>query len=464
MYHTVKFDADLLRRYDVNGPRYTSYPTAVQFTEQFGVPEYCNAAARSNDDPIPRALSLYVHVPFCTSPCFYCACTRIITRDPAKAQRYLDRLYREIELQAALFDRDRVVEQLHFGGGTPTFLEMDDMAELMRRLDTQFNLLDDDSREFSIEIDPRTVHEEKIERLASMGFNRISLGVQDFDRKVQEAVNRVQGVEDTLEIMAAARRVGISSINLDLIYGLPFQTLEGFGRTLDTVIGARPERLAVYSYAHMPRLFKAQRRIDEAALPSAEVKMGLLGLAIEKLTNAGYIYIGMDHFALPGDELVLAQCNGTLQRNFQGYSTRAECDMVGLGMSSISKVADSYSQSAKDIASYYGRLDEGNLPVVRGIALSGDDRLRREVIQQLMCQGELVFGDIEQHWEIDFHRYFRAAFPRLEALAVDGLIELGPDRLQVTPQGRLLLRVVALCFDAYAPHVIAAGERFSRVI
>lgn len=464
MQQTVKFDAELVRRYDVNAPRYTSYPTAVQFDERFGVAEYRQAAHRSNDDPIPRPLSLYVHVPFCASPCFYCACTRVITRDPLKARLYLDRLYREIELQAELFDRDRLVEQLHFGGGTPTFLSMDDMAELMRRLDTHFNLLDDDSREYSIEIDPRTVHDEKIAQLAELGFNRISLGVQDFDRRVQEAVNRVQSVEDTLAVMEAARRVGIESINLDLIYGLPFQSPQGFGRTLDTVIRARPERLAVYSYAHLPRMFKAQRRIDEATLPNAETKLGLLALAIEKLTAAGYIYIGMDHFALPDDELVIAQQNGVLQRNFQGYSTRPECDMIGLGMSSIGKIADSYSQNARDLHGYYAALDAGHLPVARGIALSADDRLRREIIQQVMCQGEVNFRAVAERWGVDVGRYFADALSRLGELAADGLVELEPDRLTVTPSGRLLLRVVAACFDAYRPQVIDAQERFSRVI
>lgn len=464
MEQSVKFDADLLRRYDVNGPRYTSYPTAVQFTDRFGVPEYRAAAKKSNDDPIPRPLSLYAHVPFCTSPCFYCACTRIITRDTMKAALYLERLYREIELQAELFDRDRVVEQLHFGGGTPTFLSMEQMAALMRCLDSHFNLQDDDTREFSIEIDPRTVHAEKIEQLAALGFNRISLGVQDFDRKVQEAVNRVQSVEDTLAVMDAARRVGIDSINLDLIYGLPQQSLDGFGRTLDIVIGAKPERLAVYSYAHLPHVFKAQRRIDDATLPDAETKLGLLALAIEKLTAAGYIYIGMDHFALPDDELVVAQRNGDLQRNFQGYSTRAECDMVGLGMSSIGKVSDSYSQNAKDINGYYAALDAGHLPIMRGVTMTADDRLRREIIQTIMCQGEVDFTDVESRWGIEFRRYFANALARLGMLEKDGLVALHEGGFLVTPAGRLLLRVVAMSFDAYQTQTIDATRRFSRVI
>lgn len=464
MYQTVRFDAGLLRRYDVNGPRYTSYPTALQFNEGFGEAHYRAAARRSNDDPIPRPLSLYAHIPFCTSPCFYCACTRIITRDPLKARLYLQRLVREIELQSELFDGDRAVDQLHFGGGTPTFLSMDEMAELMRSLDSHFNLRDDEGREYSIEIDPRTVHDEKIEQLAALGFNRISLGVQDFDLRVQKAVNRVQSVEDTLAVMDAARRVGINSINLDLIYGLPFQTAQGFGGTLDTVIQSKPERLAVYSYAHLPRTFKAQRQLNESALPDAETKLALLELAIEKLTGAGYVYIGMDHFALPDDELVIAQRNGELQRNFQGYSTMAECDMVSMGMSSIGKVGDTYSQNAKELAAYYAGIDAGRLPIIRGITLTNDDRLRREIIQQVMCQGELDFADIEQRWSLNFHKYFHAAWPRLEALAADGLVELRERQLTVTPAGRLLLRVVAMSFDAYQPQVVNASSRFSRVI
>lgn len=464
MYQTVKFDADLLRRYDINGPRYTSYPTAVQFTEDFREREYRQAALKSNDDPIPRPLSIYAHIPFCTSPCFYCACTRIITRDPLKSRLYMNRLNREIELQAELFDHDRSVDQLHLGGGTPTFLSMEEMAELMRCFGTYFNLRTDDQREFSIEIDPRTVNHEKIEQLASLGFNRISLGVQDFDRRVQEAVNRVQSVEDTLAVMDSARRVGINSINLDLIYGLPFQSIEGFGRTLDTVVKSRPERLAVYSYAHLPRMFKAQRRLDEAALPSGETKLALLELAIERLCDAGYVYIGMDHFALPDDELVIAQRNGDLQRNFQGYSTKAECDMIGFGMSSIGKVGDTYSQSAKELAAYYSDIDAGHLPVVRGIALTDDDRLRREIIQSLMCQGELDFTAVEQRWSLNFREYFKAAWPRLESLAADGLIELRDRSLTVTPSGRLLLRVVAMAFDGYQPKIVDATTRFSRVI
>ncbi|HEX7046802.1 MAG TPA: oxygen-independent coproporphyrinogen III oxidase [Gammaproteobacteria bacterium] len=464
MHQTVKFDAAVLRRYDVNGPRYTSYPTAVQFSSSFGEKEYRAAVHDSNDDPIPRSLSLYVHIPFCTSPCFYCACTRIITRDPQKAGLYLDRLYREIEMHGGLFDRDRCVEQLHFGGGTPTFLSMQQMTELMQRLESAFGFAGRNDREFSIEIDPRTVDAHKIEQLAALGFNRISLGVQDFDARVQEAVNRVQSVDETLAVIDAARINNINSINLDLIYGLPCQTLDGFARTLDIVIQARPERLAVYSYAHLPEVFKAQRQLDASALPDAETKLALLELSIEKLTAAGYVYIGMDHFALPEDELVIAQHDGSLQRNFQGYSTRAECDMIGMGMSSIGKVGDTYSQNARDIRDYYAIIDEGRLPVARGVGLSFDDRIRRDVIQRVMCQGEVAFAEIEQRWDVGFENYFHVVRSRLDMLACDGLIEIDRKRLVVTPKGRLLLRVVAMSFDAYAMKVLDARTRFSRII
>jgi oxygen-independent coproporphyrinogen-3 oxidase len=462
MHPKVSFDAGLLRRYDVSGPRYTSYPTAVQYHEGFGADDYVRATSRSNQSR--RPLSLYVHIPFCTSPCFYCGCTRIITRDPLRAKLYLGRLCREIDLQAELFAPERVVDQLHFGGGTPTFLSIDDMTSLMHHLDSRFDLLRDGTREYSIEIDPRAVGDDSVAQLAALGFNRLSLGVQDFDPRVQRAVNRVQGVEQTFAVIDAARRAGIRSINLDLIYGLPFQSLEGFGRTLDTVISVRPERLAVYAYAHLPRIFRAQRQIRDDTLPSAAMKLQLLDLAIGKLTNAGYTYIGMDHFALPEDELTVAQRDGHLHRNFQGYSTRADCDVVGLGMSAIGKVADTYSQNSKDIATYYAALDKGRLAIARGITLSPDDRLRRSVIQKIMCQGTVVFRELGFRDRPDFLRHFESAAARLRTLEADGLIEIDAMRLAVTPAGRLLLRVVAMTFDAYLPQTVDGGQRHSRVV
>lgn len=460
----VRFDADLLRRHDVSGPRYTSYPTALQFTEEFTAQDYRDAARATNDDPIPSPLSVYVHVPFCFSPCFYCGCNRIITRDPLKGQLYLERLYREFELQGELFDRDRQVEQLHLGGGTPTFLSPEQLDSMLTTMGQYFNLSASPRREFSIEIDPRTVSPETVMALGEMGFNRVSYGVQDFDRQVQEAINRIQDVEPTLALIDAAHAAGMQSVNLDLIYGLPFQSVEGFGRTLEQVIGARPDRLAVYSYAHLPRIFKAQRQLDEKTLPSADTKLALLELAIDRLTAAGYVYIGMDHFALPDDELVIAREKGELHRNFQGYSTRAELDLVGLGMSSIGKIGDTYSQNRKDIIGWQSDLDAGRLPVYRGVKLTADDRLRRDIIQQVMCNEGLRYRDIETRWELDFAMAFAPELARLAELADDGLIDMDGNGFSVTPAGRLLIRIVAMVFDAYQPSVVDARNRFSKVI
>lgn len=464
MTDKVQFDSDLIRRYDRNGPRYTSYPTAVQFHEAFGVNEYRRALAASNEDPIPRPLSLYVHVPFCASPCFYCACTRVITRDRRKAEQYLDYLAREIDLQAALVPADRRVEQLHFGGGTPTFLTPDQLHGLMDRLGGAFRFAEPAQREFSIEIDPRTVSPEDVFRLRDMGFNRMSLGVQDFDPAVQEAVNRIQPQEDTLAVLDAAREAGIPGINLDLIYGLPRQNERSFTATLEQVIEARPDRLAIYSYAHMPSVFKAQRQLDAAELPTPELKLKLLQLTVERLTAAGYVYIGMDHFAVPEDELVRAMQDGTLQRNFQGYSTRAECDMIGLGMSAIGSVGDAYAQNFKTIPQYYAALDAGRLPVWRGVELTADDRIRRTVIRTLMCEGRLDYRELGERLGIDFRRYFAAELADLVPFALDGLVQLAPEGLRLTGPGRLLMRAVAMTFDAWLPRDQQQQGGFSRVV
>ena len=460
------FDADLVRRYDRPGPRYTSYPTAIDFHTGFGPDDYRAAAAASNRASDARALSLYVHVPFCRSPCFYCGCNKVITRDHGKARDYLAHLDTEIDLQGALFDRDRTVRQLHFGGGTPTFLDDDELATLLGHLGRAFTLTDAAEREYSIEIDPRTVDAARLARLTAMGFNRVSLGIQDFDPEVQRAVNRVQAAEETLELIAAARRLGIGSLSVDLIYGLPRQTPESFARTLDRLIEARPERLAVYSYAHLPQLFKPQRQIHDHELPSAEDKLALLGLTIERLGQAGYVYIGLDHFALADDELVRAQAAGTLQRNFQGYSTHADTDLVALGVSAISKVGDSYAQNAKTLGTYYRHLEAGQLPIERGIALDAEDRLRRAVIQHLMCATHLDFGDIERAFGIDFEQHFAAELERLGPLLADGLAVRDGAGLRVTERGRLLLRHLAMAFDGRlaASQALSPGARHSRVI
>ena len=461
------FNADLLRRYDRPGPRYTSYPTAPQFTSGFGETQLREAALASNGDPIPRRLSLYVHVPFCLSPCFYCGCNRIITRDKARAETYLTRLYREISLMAALFDRDRDVIQCHFGGGTPNFLSPAQLRELMDSLRRHFHFSDSTERDISIELDPRFISPDDIAQLATIGFNRASLGVQDFDPVVQQAVNRIQSVEQTRDVVEACRAHCFRSVNIDLIYGLPKQNPQGFARTLDTVVDMRPDRIAVYGYAHLPELFKPQRQIDAADLPDAETKLGLLQLATGKLTAAGYVYIGMDHFALPDDDLAQAQARGGLHRNFMGYTTHADSDLIGLGVSAISHIGDSFSQNPRDLPGWQIAIDEGRLPVFRGMHLSEDDLLRADLIQQLMCQGEVPIGALERRYAIDFGDYFADALAQLQPLQADGLVRLEPGRIAVTTQGRLLLRNIAMCFDHYLQTPANAATqtpRFSRAI
>lgn len=457
----MKLDAALIRRYDSHGPRYTSYPTAVQFHTGFDEQSYRRLALLSNAGT-PRPLSVYVHVPFCARPCFYCGCNKIITRNPVHAEQYLQRLRREIELQGALFARRRNVRQLHFGGGTPTYLTMAQLSGLFDHLGKHFSIDRTEQREFSIEIDPRTLEEHTLAALAELGFNRLSLGVQDFDPKVQRAVNREQSPEQIEQCMVQARALGYRSVSFDLIYGLPLQTVESFGQTLDTVVQMRPDRIAAYGYAHMPRLFKAQRAIRADQLPDAETRLQLLALTVERLTDAGYVYIGMDHFALPDDDLARAMRDGSLHRNFQGYSTHGDCDLIGLGVSAIGAVGNSYSQNRKDLTSYYAALDQGRLPVDRGIALSVDDVLRREVIQRLMCKGELSMREIEGRYALDFGNYFANELSALNALAADGLITNDADAIQVTERGRALLRTIAMVFDAYLPR--AASTQFSKVI
>ena len=445
----LKFDAELLRRHDVPGPRYTSYPTAPQFSPAFGDTDFCEVIGLSNGDPIPRRLSIYVHVPFCFSPCFYCGCNRIITRDKARGDAYLDRLVREIGLVAPLFDRDRDVVQLHLGGGTPNFLASSQMGELLESLSHHFHFASPRERDFSIEIDPRFASANDIEALGFMGFNRASLGVQDFDPAVQQAVNRIQSVAETRTVVDACRNSGFRSVNIDLIYGLPNQNLAGFERTLEQVLEMRPDRLAVYSYAHLPQMFRPQRQIDASLLPSAEDKIALLGLAVERLSAAGYEYIGMDHFALPEDELSVARRNGTLHRNFMGYTTCAETDLVGFGVSAISHIGDSYSQNPRDLPAWEAAIEAGRRPVWRGIRLSMDDTIRADLIQQLMCHAELDIPAFEEKHDLDFAVYFAPDLRRLAALEADGLVVRTAESIVVTSSGRLLLRIVAACFDRY---------------
>lgn len=452
------FDAELITRYDRHGPRYTSYPTAAQF-QPLDAYAYRSAALLSNAGRAP--LSIYVHVPFCASPCFYCGCNRVITRSALQAERYVAALGTEIALQAALFSADRRIEQLHFGGGTPTFLSLEQLDCILGCLRREFLMIDDAEREYSIEIDPRTVDAATIDGLARLGFNRISLGIQDFDPSVQQAVNRVQDFEHTASVVEQARRSGIRQISFDLIYGLPRQTPDGFARTLDQVIALRPTRIAAYGYAHLPQMFKAQRQIDAAELPSPAERLTLLQLTVERLQQAGYVHVGMDHFALADDGLAQALRQGTLQRNFQGYSTHAQCDLLGLGMSAIGRVGDCYAQNARDLGEYYASLSRQQIPIRRGIRLNGDDRIRCDLIQRLMCTGRISYERFGEEHCIDFANYFAAELASLEPMRIDGLIAVCGDGLQVTPRGRLLLRNIAMAFDAYlGPQ--SAG--FSRAI
>ncbi len=462
MDQTLVFDLELIRRYDKSGPRYTSYPTAVQFHDGFGEAEYRELARQSNALTPKPPLSLYFHLPFCDTVCFYCACNKIATKDRTLAAPYLERLHAEIALQGAMFDRDRTVDQLHWGGGTPTFISDAQMRELMRVTGEHFTLREDDSGEYSIEVDPREADAGTVALLRELGFNRLSLGVQDFEPAVQRAVNRIQSEAQTWGVLDAARAEGFKSVSIDLIYGLPHQTLARWSATLDKVIAHRPDRLSVFNYAHLPDLFKPQRRINAEQLPSPAEKLDILQLTGAKLAEAGYVYIGMDHFAMPGDELAVAQREGTLYRNFQGYSTHADCDLVGLGVTSIGQVGPSYCQNARELESYYAALDAGRLPIFRGLALDADDRLRREVITRLICHFRLEFEPVEREFGIVFRDYFARELAELETQARDGLVRLTDTGVEVEPAGRLLIRNVCMVFDRY----LREGEqkRFSKVI
>ncbi|WP_322071076.1 oxygen-independent coproporphyrinogen III oxidase [Paraburkholderia bannensis] len=454
------FRPDLLAKYGANGPRYTSYPTALQFRDDFDIDHYRRAAA----DPgaAETDLSLYFHIPFCDTVCFYCGCNKVATKNRGRAKPYVQQLVREMELQAALFDTKRPVSQLHWGGGTPTFLSLDEMSTLMAATREHFALLPERDAEYSIEIDPREASAQTIAHLRGLGFNRLSLGVQDFDPLVQQAVNRVQPLELTIDVMNAARASGFESISVDLIYGLPHQDVKSFRRTLDTMLLLAPERISVFGYAHMPQLFKMQRQIDATALPTPATRLALLQLVVEQLTDAGYVYIGMDHFALPTDELARAQQQRTLHRNFQGYSTRADCDLIGFGASSIGKVGDVYAQNAKDLPGYGAAIDAGRLAISRGVRLTADDRLRRDIITELMCNLELRFDEFEAAYGVRFAAAFAPELERLNAFEADGLIARSANRLEVLPAGRMFVRSIAMVFDRYLG--MQQAERFSRTI
>jgi oxygen-independent coproporphyrinogen-3 oxidase len=460
---SVLFDADRMRRCDRDGPRYTSYPTARQFGEGIAPNAYEWAAATSRGAREKQPLSAYIHIPFCFSPCFYCGCNRIITHHLERIDHYVKSLLTEISLRSRYFDRTRVIDQMHFGGGTPTFLPKKLLIEIIDNLDKEFQLTVAENRDYSIEIDPRGTDQGMLQMLAALGFNRISLGVQDFDDNVQRAVNRVQPEATVARVYEAARHLSFRSINFDLIYGLPRQTVSSFSATLDRVIDMRPDRLAVYGYAHMPRMFKAQRQIRDAELPNAAERLLLLQLAVSKLSEAGYEYIGMDHFALPGDSLALAKHNGTLHRSFQGYTTHADRDLVSFGVSAIGQVGDLYVQNHKSLPPYEAAIASGTLPSNRGKTMSRDDRIRRDVINEIMCHGFVDVPAVEARNAIAFHSYFAREWERLQLLQADGLIELDRKRIALTSIGRLLMRTVAMVFDAYLD-VESQPAPMSRVI
>ncbi len=458
---SLVIDTELLRKYGGAGPRYTSYPTADRFVEAFDAEAHGHWLANRNIGGFARPLGLYVHVPFCDTLCFYCACNKIATRDHSRAVKYVEYLQREIKLVARALGDDRRIMKMHWGGGTPTFLGDSESARLMQSIRNAFDL--DPAGEYAIEIDPRKVDAQRIAYLGALGFNRISVGVQDFNPEVQRAVNRVQSLAQTREVIESARVNGFRSVNLDLIYGLPKQTVAGFAETLQRVLECDPDRVALYSYAHLPKAFQPQRRILEADLPSPEVKLELMTSAIRRLGEAGYVYIGMDHFAKPTDDLAIAQRKGRLTRDFQGYSTGGDCGLAGLGVSAISKVGPTYAQNVKTLDEYYGALDLDRMPILRGIELTADDLVRRAVIQALACHFQLAKESIEIAHLIEFDRYFANEMKDLKRLEDDGLVELDSDWIHVTPRGRLLVRCVCMVFDKY---LRAAEQRaqYSRVM
>ena len=460
MDQSLVFDLDLIKRYDKAGPRYTSYPTALELHDGFTEAHYREEIVKSN--ALGSPLSLYFHIPFCDTVCFYCACNKIVTKNRQHAEPYLANLLKEIALQGSLFDSTRVVNQLHWGGGTPTFLNAQQMQQLMDATRQHFSLKEDDTGEYSIEIDPRETNSETIKHLRSLGFNRISLGVQDFDPAVQKAVNRLQTEAKTFGVLEQARAEGFRSTNIDLIYGLPLQTVESFSKTLDKVLQVSPNRFSIFNYAHMPTRFKTQRQINDVDMPNAKVKLDILQMVGQTLLAAGYVYIGMDHFAKPDDELAIAQREGKLYRNFQGYSTHSDCDLIGFGITSIGRVGDVYSQNVKDLESYDQLLSQDKLPVFKGVTLDEDDKCRAEIITQLICNFQLTFSQIERVYAISFNEYFRAEIEALKPMEEDGLLNLTEEGIEVLSAGRFLIRNICMVFDKYLAQ--KHQQQFSKVI
>jgi oxygen-independent coproporphyrinogen-3 oxidase len=452
---------ETLKKYDISGPRYTSYPTADRFVEAFTQDAYMLALEQRPAIAATQPLSIYVHIPFCESLCFFCACNKIVTKHHERSAEYLRYLNREIDLHVEHLGAGQTISQLHLGGGSPTFFSDEELAELLRMLKQNFVFAP--GGEYSIEVDPRTVNEQRLKHLADMGFNRLSFGVQDFDPEVQKAVHRIQPVEQVFSLVEAARRYQFESVNLDLIYGLPMQTPESFKRTLAQVVELRPNRIALYGYAHLPERFKPQRRISEYELPAAADKITMLGSALKAFIDAGYVYVGMDHFALPDDDLAIAKRQGRLHRNFQGYSTQPDCDLISLGVSAIGRVGATYSQNAKTIEEYYDHLNHGRFPVVRGLALSRDDIVRRAVIMAIMCQGALQYESIELAYMLDFKRYFADEMAALKALEKTDMLVLEEDGLHVTDTGWFFVRAVAMVFDKHL-QTDRNRARFSKIL
>jgi oxygen-independent coproporphyrinogen-3 oxidase len=454
---------ELLTRFDVPGPRYTSYPTADRFVEAFSQLDLHQALELRSQGLSQkiRPLSIYVHIPFCESLCYYCACNKIITKHHEKAEPYLRYLAKEVELYTNAIGIGQSVSQLHLGGGTPTFLSDDELRELMSVLKRSFSFVA--GGEYSVEVDPRTVNEQRLALLLELGFNRLSFGVQDFDPEVQKAVHRIQPAAQLFALVESARKMGFESVNVDLIYGLPKQTPESFDRTLKQVNELRPDRIALYAYAHLPERFKPQRRILAAELPVASSKIAMLSQSMDALMAAAYVYVGMDHFALPDDALAVAKRQGRLHRNFQGYSTQPDCDLIGLGVSAIGRMGGTYSQNAKTMEAYVDMLDHGQMPIVKGLALSRDDLIRRAWIMAIMCQGHVQYDAFNEGWLIDAKKYFAPELSQLESLQDQGLVELSDSGLKVTPMGWYFVRGVAMVFDKYL-QADRNRTRFSKII
>ena len=452
---------ETLKKYDVSGPRYTSYPTADRFVEAFTQDAYMLALEQRRAIAATQPLSIYVHIPFCESLCFFCACNKIVTKHHERSAEYLRYLNREIDLHIEHLGAGQTISQLHLGGGSPTFFSDEELTELMSMLKRNFVFAP--GGEYSIEVDPRTVNEQRLKHLAELGFNRLSFGVQDFDPEVQKAVHRIQPAEQVFSLVEAARRYQFESVNVDLIYGLPMQTPESFKRTLAQVVELRPNRIALYGYAHLPERFKPQRRISEYELPAAADKISMLGSALKAFIDAGYVYVGMDHFALPDDDLAIAKRQGRLHRNFQGYSTQPDCDLISLGVSAIGRVGGTYSQNAKTIEEYYDHLNHARFPVVRGLALSRDDIVRRAVIMAIMCQGALEYEAIELAYMLDFKSYFADEMAALKALEKTDMLVLEEDGLQVTDTGWFFVRAVAMVFDKHL-QTDRNRARFSKIL